>query len=153
MPLPRPGNPAKSRKLRLERSRRPLRSLHVRPRRAPQPPGSVLRAVRPRFRLRRARAPARGRARLDAVLPHIRLAAVPVLQADRRQAPGAACELALRRGDDADHLLRLRALVCGRMWHTRWDMPQGVMQGVAGSYSNIGYMGPPLVLSALGPGA
>ncbi len=39
------------------------------------------------------------------------------------------------------------------MWHTRWDMPQGVMQGVAGSYSNIGYMGPPLVLSALGPGA
>ena len=27
------------------------------------------------------------------------------------------------------------------------------MQGVAGSYSNIGYMGPPLVLSALGAGA
>ena len=24
------------------------------------------------------------------------------------------------------------------------------MQGVAGSYSNIGYMGPPLVLSTLG---
>jgi malonate transporter len=39
------------------------------------------------------------------------------------------------------------------MWHTRWDMPQGVMQGVAGSYSNVGYMGPPLVLSALGPAA
>ncbi len=39
------------------------------------------------------------------------------------------------------------------MWHTRWDMPQGVMQGVAGSYSNIGYMGPPLVLSALGAAA
>ncbi len=39
------------------------------------------------------------------------------------------------------------------MWHTRWDMPQGVMQGVAGSYSNIGYMGPPLVLSALGEAA
>ena len=39
------------------------------------------------------------------------------------------------------------------MWHVRWDMPQGVMQGVAGSYSNIGYMGPPLVLSALGPAA
>jgi hypothetical protein len=37
-------------------------------------------------------------------------------------------------------------------WHTR-DMPQSVMQGVAGSYSNIGYMGPPLVLSALGPAA
>jgi predicted permease len=38
------------------------------------------------------------------------------------------------------------------MWHTR-DMPQAVMQGVAGSYSNIGYMGPPLILSALGPAA
>jgi predicted permease len=37
-------------------------------------------------------------------------------------------------------------------WHTR-DMPQSVMQGVAGAYSNIGYMGPPLVLSALGPDA
>lgn len=36
--------------------------------------------------------------------------------------------------------------------HTR-DMPQSVMQGVAGSYSNIGYMGPPLVLAALGPAA
>ncbi|HST94295.1 MAG TPA: AEC family transporter [Microvirga sp.] len=36
--------------------------------------------------------------------------------------------------------------------HTR-DLPQSVMQGVAGSYSNIGYMGPPLVLSALGQGA
>ena len=41
----------------------------------------------------------------------------------------------------------------GAMWHTRGDMPQAVMQGVAGSYSNIGYMGPPLVLSALGPAA
>src|ERR671939_1367869 len=39
------------------------------------------------------------------------------------------------------------------MWHVRWDMPQGVMQGVAGSYSNIGYMGPPLVLSAIGAAA
>ena len=39
------------------------------------------------------------------------------------------------------------------MWHTRWDMPQGVMQGVAGSYSNIGYMGPPLILSTIGPQA
>jgi len=37
-------------------------------------------------------------------------------------------------------------------WHTR-DMPQAVMQGVAGSYSNVGYMGPPLILSALGPEA
>ena len=27
------------------------------------------------------------------------------------------------------------------------------MQGVAGSYSNIGYMGPPLILAALGPAA
>jgi hypothetical protein len=32
----------------------------------------------------------------------------------------------------------------------RGDLAQGVMQGVAGSYSNIGYMGPPLVLSAIG---
>jgi malonate transporter and related proteins len=39
------------------------------------------------------------------------------------------------------------------MWHTEGDMPQSVMQGVAGSYSNIGYMGPPLVLSAIGPAA
>ena len=39
------------------------------------------------------------------------------------------------------------------MWHARWHMPQGVMQGVAGSYSNIGYMGPPLVLSVLGSAA
>jgi malonate transporter and related proteins len=36
---------------------------------------------------------------------------------------------------------------------TRGDMPQSVMQGVAGSYSNIGYMGPPLILAALGPSA
>lgn len=36
---------------------------------------------------------------------------------------------------------------------TRGDLPQAVMQGVAGSYSNIGYMGPPLLLAALGPGA
>ena len=39
------------------------------------------------------------------------------------------------------------------MFHTKGDMPQSVMQGVAGSYSNIGYMGPPLVLAALGPAA
>jgi hypothetical protein len=37
------------------------------------------------------------------------------------------------------------------MYFTRQDMPQSVMQGVAGSYSNIGYMGPPLILAALGP--
>jgi len=39
------------------------------------------------------------------------------------------------------------------LWRTRGDVPQSVMQGVAGSYSNIGYMGPPLILSALGPAA
>src|SRR3954447_25110300 len=39
------------------------------------------------------------------------------------------------------------------MWHTRWDLPQSVMQGVAGSYSNIGYMGPPLILAAIGASA
>jgi predicted permease len=36
--------------------------------------------------------------------------------------------------------------------HTR-DLPQSVMQGVAGSYSNIGYMGPPLILAAMGTAA
>src|SRR5215213_11536852 len=30
------------------------------------------------------------------------------------------------------------------MWHTQRDVPQSVMQGVAGAYSNIGYMRPPL---------
>ncbi len=44
------------------------------------------------------------------------------------------------------------ALIAGLVF-TKGDMPQSVMQGVAGSYSNIGYMGPPLVLSALGAGA
>ncbi len=39
------------------------------------------------------------------------------------------------------------------MYYTRNDMAQSVMQAVAGSYSNIGYMGPPLVLAALGAGA
>jgi predicted permease len=39
------------------------------------------------------------------------------------------------------------------MWHTKSDVPQSVMQGVAGAYSNIGYMGPPLILSAFGPAA
>jgi malonate transporter len=39
------------------------------------------------------------------------------------------------------------------MWRARGDMAQATIEGVAGSYSNIGYMGPPLVLSALGPAA
>jgi malonate transporter and related proteins len=39
------------------------------------------------------------------------------------------------------------------LFFTKGDMPQSVMQGVAGAYSNIGYMGPPLVLAALGPAA
>ena len=38
-------------------------------------------------------------------------------------------------------------------WRHTGDLPQSVMQGVAGSYSNVGYMGPPLILSALGPEA
>ncbi|WP_230532640.1 AEC family transporter [Microvirga roseola] len=38
-------------------------------------------------------------------------------------------------------------------WRHTKDLPQSVMQGVAGSYSNIGYMGPPLILSALGAAA
>jgi malonate transporter and related proteins len=37
--------------------------------------------------------------------------------------------------------------------HAGGNMGQAVMQGVAGSYSNIGYMGPPLILSAIGPAA
>ena len=39
------------------------------------------------------------------------------------------------------------------LWSMRGNIPQAVMQGVAGSYSNIGYMGPPLILSAIGPAA
>lgn len=39
------------------------------------------------------------------------------------------------------------------MWETKGDIGQGVMQGVAGAYANVGYMGPPLVISALGQGA
>lgn len=39
------------------------------------------------------------------------------------------------------------------MLFSRGNMAESVMQGVAGSYSNIGYMGPPLVLAALGPEA
>jgi malonate transporter len=38
------------------------------------------------------------------------------------------------------------------LWRVK-NMPQAVMQGVAGAYSNTGYMGPPLVLSAIGPDA
>lgn len=39
------------------------------------------------------------------------------------------------------------------MVQTRGDMPEAVMQGMAGSYANVGYMGPPLVLSVLGMSA
>lgn len=38
-------------------------------------------------------------------------------------------------------------------WRYTREMPQAVMQAVAGAYSNIGYMGPPLILAALGPEA
>ncbi len=38
-------------------------------------------------------------------------------------------------------------------WRYTRDLPQSVMQGVAGSYSNIGYMGPPLILAAIGASA
>jgi predicted permease len=38
-------------------------------------------------------------------------------------------------------------------WRYTKDVAQSVMQAVAGSYSNIGYMGPPLILAALGPAA
>ena len=36
---------------------------------------------------------------------------------------------------------------------TRGNIKEGAIQGVFGSYSNIGYMGPPLTLAALGPGS
>lgn len=36
---------------------------------------------------------------------------------------------------------------------SRAEMPQAVIYGVAGSYSNIGYMGPPLILFAIGADA
>jgi predicted permease len=39
------------------------------------------------------------------------------------------------------------------LYFTRGNLAQAVMQGVAGAYSNIGYMGPPLILAALGPAA
>jgi hypothetical protein len=38
-------------------------------------------------------------------------------------------------------------------WKYTKDLGQSVMQGVAGSYSNVGYMGPPLILAALGEAA
>lgn len=38
-------------------------------------------------------------------------------------------------------------------WKSKGDMPQAIMQGVAGAYANVGYMGPPLVIEALGVGA
>jgi hypothetical protein len=41
------------------------------------------------------------------------------------------------------------AFVAG-LFFAKGDMKQSVMQGVAGSYSNIGYMGPPMVISVLG---
>jgi len=41
----------------------------------------------------------------------------------------------------------------GAGWRHTKDLPQSVMQGVAGSYSNVGYMGPPLILAAIGPAA
>lgn len=45
------------------------------------------------------------------------------------------------------------ALAFAAGWRYTRDVGQSVMQGVAGSYSNIGYMGPPLILAALGPAA
>jgi predicted permease len=45
----------------------------------------------------------------------------------------------------------LLSLLAG--WKYTRDLGQSVMQGVAGSYSNVGYMGPPLILAALGEAA
>lgn len=36
---------------------------------------------------------------------------------------------------------------------SKGDLPEAAIQGVAGSYSNVGYMGPGLTLAALGPAA
>lgn len=36
---------------------------------------------------------------------------------------------------------------------TRGDLPASTIQGLAGAYGNIGYMGPGLAIAALGPGA
>ena len=49
--------------------------------------------------------------------------------------------------------LMVFAISLGVGWRYSRDLPQAVMQGVAGSYSNIGYMGPPLILGAIGPAA
>jgi malonate transporter and related proteins len=38
-------------------------------------------------------------------------------------------------------------------WRHTKELSQSVMQGVAGSYSNVGYMGPPLILAAIGEAA
>jgi malonate transporter and related proteins len=38
-------------------------------------------------------------------------------------------------------------------WRHTKALSQSVMQGVAGSYSNVGYMGPPLILAAIGQAA
>ncbi|MET0606143.1 MAG: AEC family transporter [Beijerinckiaceae bacterium] len=38
-------------------------------------------------------------------------------------------------------------------WRSRGNLPETVMLAVAGSYANVGYMGPPLVIEALGRGA
>lgn len=39
------------------------------------------------------------------------------------------------------------------LWKTKGNMAEATIQGLAGSYSNIGYMGPGLTLAALGPAA
>ena len=43
------------------------------------------------------------------------------------------------------------SLAAGRVFRLR--APDSVMAGLAGSYANIGYMGPPMVVSLLGPAA
>ena len=91
----------------------------------------LLRTDRPRLLLREGRPAAGGGARLDAVLPDLRRAALPLLSAHRRQAARPAANWPFILATTISHLLRLRALVRSRMWHTR-DVPQSVMQGVAG---------------------
>jgi malonate transporter and related proteins len=39
------------------------------------------------------------------------------------------------------------------LWSGRGSVAEAAIQGMAGAYANVGYMGPPLVLAALGPTA
>ena len=77
----------------------------------------------------------------------------PVLQADFRRPHRTARELAVRAGHLAVHLHRLQPGLRRRNPFTAGDLRRSTIQAVAGSYSNIGYMGPGLTIASLGQGA